>query len=101
MDRCIVKNIRDECHDAHGEQDYCSVTATNEDGRIIGYINYSMYEGVAHVDMIEVHKECKRRGIATQLLNNLKENHEKIEYSLATSDGVKFLNLPGCVGNVP
>ena len=88
---CKLKNIQDDCYDAHHNQVDCSLMAYNDDGICIGYIDYSLFEKKTYVNIIEVHKECRRRGIASQLLDKINKKHDNIKYGLATKDGWELL----------
>ena len=89
--KCQVRIGEEDCYDSHGGQLYCSLKAINEFGQLVGYIDYSLFEGKTYVDMIEVHKECKHCGIASKLLNKLEKEYSKIKYGLTTREGTEFL----------
>ena len=62
--------ILEECTGSHHGQIDMLMTAYK--GEIpIGYIKYSIYENIPHIDYIEVMPSQSRRGIATRLLQNL------------------------------
>ncbi len=91
MLKCDVKQIRDECYDAHNNQLDCSLLAYNDDEKCVGYLDYSLFENKIYLNMVEVHKQCRRKGVASQLLNTIHGKYKDIEYSLATREGWEFL----------
>lgn len=61
--------------------------------RPIGYINFSIYQGRAHVKMIEVSDDWKRKGVATNLMKELAmlvDGDENIDWGEHTEDGMAF-----------
>ena len=90
--KCPQVKIGDEdCYDSHGGELYCSLKAKNEFGQLVGYIDYSLFEGKTNIKMIEVHRECKHCGIASKLLDKLEKEYPKINYGFSTREGTEFL----------
>ena len=46
------------------------------DDKIIGYCDYSLYNGKVYIDMIHVEEFYRRQGIATMLFNFVKESNK-------------------------
>ncbi len=80
--------ILDECVGAHHGQLDMVMTAYKGETPV-GFINYSIYEDVPHINMIEVMPSQRRQGIATRLLQNLQAQypHTEIEWGMLTEDG--------------
>ena len=89
-DGCIIKNMVDDCYDAHHGQTDCSLTAYNKNDQLIGFIDYSIFEEKAHINMIQTHNDCKRKGIATALLQKWEGDHS-IVFGFSTRDGAEFI----------
>lgn len=74
---------------------YCQaerIDATGEKSPI-GYINFSLYQGRAHVKMIEVNDNWKRKGVATALMKELAmlvDGDENVDWGEHTEDGMAF-----------
>lgn len=57
----------------HGQRDLSLVAI--DDGRRLGYVDFVLYGGEVHVEMIEVPPATRRRGVATRLLRELVERY--------------------------
>ena len=91
-DACKIERITDDCYDAHSGQDYCHILAYNKDDKLIGYIDYSIFENTSFVDCIETHEQCRRKGIASSLMKKLEKDGRRIKIGLVTPTGKKFFN---------
>ena len=62
--------------------------------KVVGSIQYGVYEGKPNVKMIEVLPEFQRQGIATMLLQELQRKYDgiPIHFGFTTKDGTKLLN---------
>ena len=89
--KCQVRIEDEDCYDSHDGELYCSLKAKNEFGQLVGYIDYSIFEGETNIKMIEVHRECKHHGIASKLLEKLEKEYPKINYGFTTREGTEFL----------
>ncbi len=74
---------------------YCQAERFLDNGEKspIGYVNFSIYQGRAHIKMIEVHDDWKRKGIATALMDELAllvDGEENIDWGEHTEDGMAF-----------
>ncbi len=65
-----------------------------QDGKIVGTLEYGEYDGKPNVKMIEVSKEYRRQGIAAKLLQELQRKYpdQEIDFGMTTDDGTKLLN---------
>lgn len=80
--------ILEECTDSHHGQIDMLMTAYK--GEIpVGYMKYSIYENIPHIDYIEVMPSQRRRGIATRLLQNLQGQYptSEIVWGALTDEG--------------
>lgn len=86
------KNIKVEVNDFYGGETFATMSYT-QDGKTVGTIEYSEYDGKPNVKMIEVEPEYRRKGIATKLLQELQKKYPdaEINYGMTTPDGSKLL----------
>jgi len=84
--------IIDECTgSSHGQVD-CILKAYFND-RLVGYLKYAIFEGNAHIQHIEVAEDMRRKGIATQLFERLKEETRgEVIHKMQTPDGAAWVN---------
>lgn len=77
----------------HGQSDM--VLRAKIDGKQVGFIDYSVYDGKPYLKMIEVSPEFKRKGIATGMLKHLQSKYpdEEIEWGYMTDDGSKLYSM--------
>ena len=77
----------------HGQSDL-TLQAFDEEGNQVGYITYSEFEDSPSVQMIKVHRNYRRRGIATAMLKKLQSLYPDVEINLGMSvgSGDKFLS---------
>lgn len=88
-DNLVIKN---EVTNSYDDEVYNQMTA-ELDGEIIGKIEYSVYNDVPHIQMIETKPEYRRKGVATKLLQELQKEYEgkEIDFGMTTPDGTKLL----------
>lgn len=86
------KNIKVEVNEFYGGEMFATMSYT-QDGKTVGTIEYSEYDGKPNVKMIEVEPEYRRKGIATKLLQELQKKYPdaEINYGMTTPDGSKLL----------
>jgi len=87
---CNVESINNDCYDAHNNQVDCNLIAYNPLGYNIGYIDYSIFENQIHINIVNVRDDCRKTGIATSLMNKLKQQKMPIKEGLKTEHGGKF-----------
>ena len=77
--------------DYHSGQSYMTAYA-KLDGEVVGWCDYSIYQNKVYIDMLEVDNAYQRKGIATGLMNFIKQENEgkKIIPGMATDAGDKF-----------
>ena len=80
--------ILDEVMDSHHGQLDMVMTAYRGETPV-GSMQYSLYENVPSISMIEVLPECRRQGIASRLVRNLQAQYPNTEilWGLLTDDG--------------
>ena len=86
------KNIKVEVNDFHSGEMFATMSYT-QDGKVVGTLEYSEYEGEPNVKMIEVSPEYRRKGIGKKLLQELQRKYPDVEinYGMTTPDGTKLL----------
>ena len=64
-----------------------------QDGKVVGTVQYGEFEGKPNVKMIEVDPEYRRQGIGTKLLQELQKKYPDIEidFGMSTEDGSKLI----------
>ena len=74
----------------HGQYDLAVVAYSGDE--IAGWIDYSVYDGEASIQMIEVKPEYARRGLAKQMLLALQDKYpdQEIDWGSLTRDGSKL-----------
>lgn len=87
-EKLIFKN---EVKGAHSGQIDVTLFAY-ENGEMVGYVDYSIYKGSPHIDLIEVKKEYRGRGIGKDLILELTKtyDYDTIEWGMMTDDGYKL-----------
>lgn len=74
----------------HGQTDM--ILTAYLDGKEVGTINYSIYEGEPNIKMLEVNKEYRRMGIGTKMVKHLQKlfPDQEINIGMLTPDGSKL-----------
>ena len=86
------KNIKDiSTGYGYGETYYNM--SYEQDGKVVGLLQYGEYDGNPNVKMIEVVPEYRRKGIATKLMQALQKKYPdtEIDFGMSTPDGTKLL----------
>ena len=85
--------LRSECLDAHGGETFMRLQAF-AGGRLVGYIDFSLYAGDVHVKYIHVVAAERRHGIATAMARRLQAEHPQAEvrWGMSTDEGSAFLH---------
>lgn len=62
-------------------------------GDLIGYTDYNVYEDKPYIQMINVKSEYRRKGYATKMIQHIQNRYpeEEIDFGMTTDDGSKFL----------
>ena len=80
--------------DARGKQLFGKVTAKNEKGKLLGVLDFSVFEDTFHIDWIEVKEEARGQDIATKLVAKLVlangVSYKDVKWGMTTSDGTKL-----------
>lgn len=87
----------------HGQVDMIVRIGNPVTDKVYSYIQYSIYQGDIHINMIETYKEHQRKGYATILMNYLKRDNPKSKIhngDYATNDGHKLLKTIGKFGGI-
>lgn len=66
----------------HGQHDL--TLSASRDGRVVGKIDFSVYAGVPHIQMIEVPPEMRRSGIGRALVHRLQQEYPDVEIEWGT-----------------
>jgi len=74
-------------------------------GKQVGYVDYSYYGGEWAIDMIETDKDHKRQGVATALIDRMKDDFSEgdeltMQGNFATDEGKAFMSAKG-IGKNP
>lgn len=79
--------------DSYGDELYCRMTVS-EDGKNIGYLDFSVYEDTPYIQMINVKEPYRRKGYATQMIKQLQKEYpnSEINFGMTTDDGTKLVN---------
>jgi predicted GNAT family acetyltransferase len=75
----------------HGQSD--NVLTAKLGGKVVGTLEYSIFEGKIYVNHIQVNPEHARKGYATKMVEQLAKNHgyENIMPGMVTQDGSALL----------
>lgn len=86
-------NIKDYST-GYAYDEYYFTMAYEQDGEVVGTLEYGVYEGEPNVKMIEVDPKHRRKGIGTKLLQELQKKYDgkEIKFGMATPDGSKLLD---------
>jgi GNAT superfamily N-acetyltransferase len=78
--------------DAYSGQIVGYIIAKDKDGNKLGYVDYARYQNEApHINMIEVHKEHRKKGVGQALVRALRrEFMQKPTFSSTTPDGERL-----------
>lgn len=79
--------------DSYGDELHCRMTVS-EDGKDIGYLDFSVYEDTPYIQMINVKEPYRRKGYATKMIKQLQKQYpnSEIDFGMTTDDGTKLVN---------
>ena len=79
--------------DSYGDELHCRMTVS-EDGKDIGYLDFSVYEDTPYIQMINVKEPYRRKGYATKMIKQLQKEYpnSEIDFGMTTDDGTKLVN---------
>ena len=85
--------IRDEVIDVYGEEFYKEMTLIVDD-KIVGCIQYTVYDDKPYIQMIKVAEDERRKGYGTKLIKALQKQYpnSEIDFGMTTDDGTKLVN---------
>lgn len=85
--------IRDEVIDVYGEEFYKEMTLIVDD-KIVGCIQYTVYDDKPYIQMIKVAEDERRKGYGTKLIKALQKEYpnSEIDFGMTTDDGTKLVN---------
>lgn len=86
-------HFEDEHLDSYdGQNNYES--GVYENGEVMGYVNYTLYEGELTVNDIMVRPNRRREGFGSMLMRHIKKLHPEYKYvpSMKTDLGAKFIH---------
>jgi len=77
--------------DYHSGQSYMSAFA-ELNGKIVAGMDYSIYDNKLYIDYLEVKPEYRRKGVATKLMDFVKEQNKDLPIipGYASDEGYKF-----------
>ena len=86
------KNIKVEST-GYGYGETFFTMSYEQDGKVVGTIEFSEFDGEPNVKMIEVDPDYRRQGIGTKLLQELQKKYPdtEINFGMSTPDGTKLL----------
>lgn len=96
-------SFRTDSRGAHHGQSDLTLYAF-EDGEHVGHIDYVVYAGAVHVQMIDVAEDKRRRGYGTAMVHELQAMYPDTEINMGglTDDGSKLLaSIPQQVTHNP
>lgn len=85
-----VKISEPELTSSYSGQKDLMLRATDDGGKLVGYVTWTVYQGVPEIQMIEVHKSARRQGIAMAMVKRIADEYggyDKIEWSNQTDEG--------------
>jgi hypothetical protein len=84
--------IENDCYDSHGGETYCTIRPFNTERKVVGYIDYSLYDDEIHIKMVETADSYKRQGIATRMIEQLRKDNpgDALNWGMLTDDGAAF-----------
>lgn len=74
-----------------------------KDGKVVGYLQYAVYEDEPYIQLIKVEKEYQRQGVATMLLKDLQKDfpNTSINTGMMTEEGTKLFSKVSVVKKNP
>ena len=87
------KNIKDTSTGYASGETYFTMSY-EQDGKVVGTVEYGEYAGEPNVKMIEVNPEYRRQGIGKRLLQELQKKYpdSEINFGMTTPDGTKLID---------
>lgn len=85
--------IYNDCTGAYaGQLNAIARIGDPSDGVVMGYVEYSLFDGKVYINMIETKPEYRRTGIASALMRYVKETNpgKQIIQGMATDEGYAF-----------
>jgi GNAT superfamily N-acetyltransferase len=85
--------IVEELRNFKGSEYFLTAYATIK-GIYVGHCDYTLYKEDISINYLQVNKEFRKKGIATQLMDFVKKEYtgKLIDYGYSTDDGAKFLD---------
>jgi hypothetical protein len=82
----------DEVTDAYGGQTNHTLTMRGKDGKPVGTIEYTIYQGKPSISMIDVPEKHRRKGYGAELVTQMQKQFPdtEIEWGGMTDDGAKL-----------
>jgi len=82
--------IWEESRDVHSGEMFMALYAEDlDEGIIVGYVDFSIYNDEAFIKMVEVHKDWQRKGIGIAMMDWMIEEYkwENIKWTMTTPEG--------------
>lgn len=85
----IVDKVRTEVRGFHDRQTDGSQLAYDKDGKLLGHLDWSEFEGRVQIDWIEVNEASRRQGVGKTLVESLVKEFEgkPIDWGYVTDEG--------------
>lgn len=83
---------KDHLNHHHGQDDYVIYACLPDTMIVVGKLEYSVYEDVPHIRMIQTADDYMRQGVATRLMQELQKEfaYNKINWGWQTKPGELF-----------
>ena len=84
--------MNDEVLDVYGNELQKKLTIY-DNGELIGYTDYSVYDEKPYIQMIEVQPKYRRKGYASQMIKRIQRTYpdSEIDFGWTTDEGTKFI----------
>lgn len=88
-----------EVRGSHSGQLDCTMSFKSPEGKLIGYIDYSVYGEEVHVQMIKVRRENRRQGLGSKMIKALQKEYPNTEINIGstTEEGDAFFKAVNAV----
>lgn len=87
----MIEIVKRHENSHHGQHDFTLIALL--DGKPVGYLEFSEFESIPSVSMVEVHKLARRKGVGTSLILRLQEEYPDtpISFGYSTDEGTLLL----------
>jgi ribosomal protein S18 acetylase RimI-like enzyme len=82
--------VRAELFDSHRGEKFGAIIALDPDKRVAGYIDYSLFEGEAHIKFAHIDADVRGQGLARKMVRSLRLAYP--DHSITHGDTVISFN---------